>query len=222
MGEAPGRAGVSIESGGPGWSMARCCAFSRCRRSAARTALESAGISVLAEREVLVQRLKQDVPGQLGMLTRRMAEAGVNIEVLYSDHEHRLILVVDDFVRFLVWLRARHVARLCEPFRTCLYPREMAGELRALGFAHVEVADSVESRSLSRGNDRLWMGPLSYIAHATGSGTTFADYRFLCRLSCVGMGAASPLFVPSQSVSCLSFSITAQCLAGRALQLNRH
>jgi hypothetical protein len=25
-----------------------------------------------------------------------MAEAGVNIEVLYSDHEHQLILVVDD------------------------------------------------------------------------------------------------------------------------------
>jgi hypothetical protein len=31
----------------------------------------------------------------LSKLTRRMAEAGVNIEVLYSDHEHRLILVVD-------------------------------------------------------------------------------------------------------------------------------
>jgi hypothetical protein len=25
-----------------------------------------------------------------------MAEAGVNIEVLYSDHEHQLVLVVDD------------------------------------------------------------------------------------------------------------------------------
>jgi len=33
-------------------------------------------------REVLVQRLRQDVPGQRGKLTRRMAEAGVNIEVL--------------------------------------------------------------------------------------------------------------------------------------------
>jgi hypothetical protein len=45
---------------------------------------------------VVVQRLRQGVPGQLGKLTRRMAEAGVNIEVLYSDHEHQLILVVDD------------------------------------------------------------------------------------------------------------------------------
>ena len=64
--------------------------------AAARAALEAAGIRVLAEREVLVQRLKQAVPGQLGLLTRRMAEAGVNIEVLYSDHDHQLILVVDD------------------------------------------------------------------------------------------------------------------------------
>ena len=46
-----------------------------------------------------MQRLKQDVPGQLGLLTRRMAEAGVNIEVLYSDHDHQLILVVDDIAR---------------------------------------------------------------------------------------------------------------------------
>jgi len=64
--------------------------------AAARKALEAVGINVVEEREVLVQRLKQDMPGQLGLLTRRMAEAGVNIEVLYSDHEHQLILVVDD------------------------------------------------------------------------------------------------------------------------------
>ena len=51
---------------------------------------------MVAEREVVVQRLKQAVPGQLGQLTRRMADAGVNIEVLYSDHDHQLILVVDN------------------------------------------------------------------------------------------------------------------------------
>ena len=64
--------------------------------AAARDALEAAGIRVLAERDVLVQRLKQAVPGQLGMLTRRLAEASVNIEVLYSDHNNQLILVVDN------------------------------------------------------------------------------------------------------------------------------
>ena len=62
----------------------------------AKEALEAAGIKVLAVREVVAQRLKQAVPGQLGQLTRRMAEAGVNIEVLYSDHDHQLILVVDN------------------------------------------------------------------------------------------------------------------------------
>ena len=67
--------------------------------AAARAALEAAGIRVLAEREVIIQRLKQAVPGQLGQLTRQMAEAGVNIEVLYSDHDHQLILVVDDLER---------------------------------------------------------------------------------------------------------------------------
>jgi hypothetical protein len=66
---------------------------------AARKALEGAGIRVLQVRDVLVQRLRQAVPGQLGMLTRRMGDAGVNIEVLYSDHDHQLILVVDDLER---------------------------------------------------------------------------------------------------------------------------
>jgi hypothetical protein len=64
---------------------------------AARRALEAAGIRVLEEREVLVQRLNQSEPGQLGKIARRMADAGVNIEVLYSDHNHQLILTVDDF-----------------------------------------------------------------------------------------------------------------------------
>jgi hypothetical protein len=100
MGETLGRAGVSVEGGGAwvvnGTGIAH---FLFEDGVAARRALEAAGIRVLEAREVLVQRLKQDVPGQLGLLTRRMADAGVNIEVLYSDHNHQLILVVDDLVR---------------------------------------------------------------------------------------------------------------------------
>jgi len=100
MGEALGRAGVSVEGGGAWVVEGRGIAhFLFADGAAARRALEAAGIRVLAERDVVVQRLKQDVPGQLGLLTRRMAEAGVNIEVLYSDHDHQLILVVDDVVR---------------------------------------------------------------------------------------------------------------------------
>ena len=100
MGEALGRAGVSIEGGGA-WVVGGKGAahFLFADGAAARRALEGAGIRVLDEREVVVQRLRQAVPGQLGMLTRRMAEAGVNIEVLYSDHDHQLILVVDDVER---------------------------------------------------------------------------------------------------------------------------
>jgi hypothetical protein len=96
MGEALGKAGVSIEGGGA-WVVdgVGVAHFLFHDGAAARRALEAAGITVLAEREVVVQRLKQAVPGQLGQLTRRMAEAGVNIEVLYSDHDHQLVLVVD-------------------------------------------------------------------------------------------------------------------------------
>lgn len=100
LGEALGRSGVSVEGGGA-WVVGDkgVAHFLVADGAAARKALETAGIQLLAERDVLVQRLKQDVPGQLGLLTRRMAEAGVNIEVLYSDHDHQLILVVDDLAR---------------------------------------------------------------------------------------------------------------------------
>lgn len=97
MGEALARAGVSVEGGGAWVVQGQGVAhFLFTDGEAARVALESAGIRVSATRDVVVQRLKQAIPGQLGRLTRRMAEAGVNIEALYSDHDHQLILVVDD------------------------------------------------------------------------------------------------------------------------------
>jgi hypothetical protein len=100
MGEALGRAGVSVEGGGVfvvnGVGVAH---FLFADGAAARQALEAAGIRVLAERDVLVQRLAQAEPGQLGKISRRMAEAGVNIEVQYSDHNNQLILVVDDLAK---------------------------------------------------------------------------------------------------------------------------
>lgn len=96
-GEALGAAGVSIEGGGAfvcnGEGLAH---FLVDDAVAARRALKVAGIRVLRESDVLVQRLRQDEPGQLGKITRRMAEAGVNIAALYSDHANQLILVVDN------------------------------------------------------------------------------------------------------------------------------
>lgn len=100
MGAALGRAGVSIEGGGAfvveGKGVAH---FLFKDGAAARKALEGAGIRVVEVRDVLVQRLNQAEPGQLGKITRRMAEAGVNIDVLYSDHDNQLILVVDDIAK---------------------------------------------------------------------------------------------------------------------------
>jgi hypothetical protein len=112
MGEALGRAGVSVEGGGvflcDGTGVAH---FLFHDGAAARKALEEAGIRVIEERDVLVQKLSQTEPGQLGKLARRMADAGVNIEVQYSDHDHQLILVVDDMERGRAvseaWMRER-------------------------------------------------------------------------------------------------------------------
>lgn len=100
LGEALGAAGVSVEGGGVfvagGVGVAH---YLVADADAARRALEAAGIRVVADREVLMPRLRQDEPGQLGKIARRMAEAGVDLEVQYSDHAGNLVLVVDDVGR---------------------------------------------------------------------------------------------------------------------------
>jgi len=97
MGDALGRAGISVEGGGVWVVNGQAVAHFLFEDGApARSVLEAAGIKVLDERDVLIQRLNQTEPGQLGKLSLRMAQAGVNIEVLYSDHNHQLVLVVDD------------------------------------------------------------------------------------------------------------------------------
>src|SRR5215475_13248935 len=62
----------------------------------AREELSKAGIFVVKINNVLIQKLRQDVPGQLGMFCRKLSDAGVNILVQYSDHSNQLIIVVDD------------------------------------------------------------------------------------------------------------------------------
>lgn len=97
MGEALGKAGVSIEGGGAFLVGDEGVAhFLFEDGAAARRALEAAGIEVLADRDVLVQKLDQETPGQLGAVARKMADAGVNVEVIYSNHANQLILAVDD------------------------------------------------------------------------------------------------------------------------------
>jgi hypothetical protein len=97
MGEALGGCGVSVEGGGAWVVNGQGVAHFLVEDGAkALRALEAAGIRVVAVRDVLVQRLNQTKAGQLGKLARAMADAGVNVEVVYSDHDHRLIVVVDD------------------------------------------------------------------------------------------------------------------------------
>jgi hypothetical protein len=97
LGETLGRADISIEGGGVFVVDGRGVAhFLFADGDRARGAIEATGLRVEAAREVLTARLRQAEPGQLGKLTRLLAVAGVNIEVIYTDHEHQLVLVVDD------------------------------------------------------------------------------------------------------------------------------
>jgi len=97
MGETLGRAGVSLEGGGTFVVDNKGIAnFLIEDAEAARCALAAVGITVLREDHVVLQKLNQDEPGQLGKLLRRMAQAGVNILTQYSDHNHQLVLVVDN------------------------------------------------------------------------------------------------------------------------------
>ena len=98
MGETLGTADVSVEGGGmwlvDGVGVAH---FLVADGQVATAALEAAGFDVVGCREVIVQRLDQEVPGQLGLFCRALADAEVNIEVLYSDHDHQLVVAVDDY-----------------------------------------------------------------------------------------------------------------------------
>ncbi|HYC96099.1 MAG TPA: amino acid-binding protein [Sphingomicrobium sp.] len=80
FGEALGAAGVSLEGGGAftidGVGHAH---FLVEDGEAARAALEQAGLGTATVRPVLIRRLKQEVPGQLGSIARALADAGVNI-----------------------------------------------------------------------------------------------------------------------------------------------
>jgi hypothetical protein len=96
LGEALGGAGVNIEgfcaTTGAGSGQVHVLVEDA---SAARRALEGAGISVAGEREALVAD-RPNRPGELGSTARRLADAGVNIEVAYSTADARLVFGVDD------------------------------------------------------------------------------------------------------------------------------
>jgi len=99
LGGATGAAGVNIQG---------MCAFTGEGRGIihllipddaverAVAALEDAGMGVADQREVLVVDVA-DRPGSLGELAREMAEAGVNIELLYTTFGGvKVVIATDD------------------------------------------------------------------------------------------------------------------------------
>jgi hypothetical protein len=96
VGEAMGDAGINIDG---------VCGFDTGPRDevhiliadadAAREALSAASIKVGRERDVEVISMV-DVPGEMGRHLRRIADAGVNLEVVYLASNTRLVLGSDD------------------------------------------------------------------------------------------------------------------------------
>jgi hypothetical protein len=99
LGESTGTAGVNIQG---------MCAFTGEGRGIihvlvddeaverAVSALEEAGLGVVDRREVLVVDI-EDRPGSLGELARELAEANVNIELMYTTFGGvKVVIATDD------------------------------------------------------------------------------------------------------------------------------
>jgi len=100
LGETLGKSDISIEGGGVFQNSEHSIAhFLVEEADKAQQQLSKVGIHVIKINNVLIQKLRQDVPGQLGMFCRKLSDAGVNILVQYSDHSNQLIVVVDDFLK---------------------------------------------------------------------------------------------------------------------------
>ncbi len=98
MGEALGKNKISLEGGGVFQNGEISIAhFLVAEADRAKKELAKVEIEVVKINDVIIQKLRQDVPGQLGMFCRRMAEANVNILTQYSDHSNQLIVIVDDY-----------------------------------------------------------------------------------------------------------------------------
>ena len=100
LGETLGNNKISLEGGGVFQNGKNAIAhFLVEEADKARVVLADEGITVSKISDVVIQKLRQDVPGQLGMFCRRLTDAGLNILTQYSDHSNQLIIVVDDYVK---------------------------------------------------------------------------------------------------------------------------
>ncbi len=96
MGEALGEAGINIEGicGFPseGEGIVHLLVEDA---AGARTALEGAGHQIRGERDVVLADM-QDTPGEIGRVCRRIANAGVNLDLVYTNNKGQLVLGADD------------------------------------------------------------------------------------------------------------------------------
>ena len=98
MGETLGKNKISLEGGGVFQNGDLSIAhFLIEEADKAKVELEKVGIKVTKISEVIIQKLRQDVPGQLGAFCKELADAKVNILTQYSDHSNQLIVVVDNY-----------------------------------------------------------------------------------------------------------------------------
>lgn len=99
LGEATGRANINIEGAcaylEDGKAVAHICVDDADR---ARRALTEAGVEVTGEQDVIVVQL-EDRPGVLGGVTRRIADASVNLRLAYLATGTRLVVAADDLDR---------------------------------------------------------------------------------------------------------------------------
>jgi len=98
LGEATGGAGINIEGVcclAPGGGTATVHILVE-DVAATRSALQSAGLEVSDERDVIVIDV-EDRPGTMAAVARKIADLGVNIELAYTTFGGvRLVLGVDD------------------------------------------------------------------------------------------------------------------------------
>lgn len=96
VGEALGKAGINIDGfcGFPSEGKGVLHALVEDVAGAKRE-LQQAGFEVRGEREVLVLEI-EDRPGALGDITRRIAKAGANIDLVYLATNTRLVIGADN------------------------------------------------------------------------------------------------------------------------------
>ena len=98
MGEALGKAGINIEGVSAMTAEGRgIIHILVADAAAARQTLETAGIKVEGETDVVVVDVGgQDKPGTLGAMARRVANAGVNVSLVYIAMGGRGVIATSD------------------------------------------------------------------------------------------------------------------------------